>query len=173
MTDPVVLNIQITNNYPSNTDYKPTWCRERKSSYMFQLLIKSSSDLLKKYPVQPDAGLIKSLNMQMFLVTPYQIYVVFDGYKLSFCIFVLMQLSFLETSNVTCTLPEGRMPWNMSPGSPVLGCTRVCTTSTLQDKLLRTPRKGVENGWRTATRYTDKSREMLDYNLQAVFRWET
>jgi len=47
-----------------------------------------------------------------------------------------------------------------------------CTTSTLQDKLLRTPQKGVENGWRTETRYTDKSREMLDCNLQAVFCWE-
>jgi hypothetical protein len=49
---------------------------------------------------------------------------------------------------------------------------RACTTSTLQDKLLRKPQKGVENGWRTETRYTDKSIEMLDYNRQAVFRWE-
>ena len=108
----------------------------------------------------------------MFLGSLYEIHVEFDGYKVSFYIFILLQLSFLETSNVTCTLPEGRMPWNMSRGSPVLGRTRACTTSTLQDKLLRTPQKGVENGWRTETRYTDKSREMLDYNLQALFRWE-
>jgi len=71
--------------------------------------------------VQLDDGLIKRRNMKVFLGSPYQIHVVFDGYELSFYIFIIMQLSFLETSNVTCTLPEGRMPWNMSPGSQVFG----------------------------------------------------
>ena len=45
----------------------------------------------------------------MFLGSLYEIHVEFDGYKVSFYIFILLQLSFLETSNVTCTLPEGRM----------------------------------------------------------------